>query len=58
MQWNRRRVGSCGTSRPVIALTAFSLAAAFRSEREDSQHGSHRKNQQEVIIIMIGTALR
>jgi hypothetical protein len=29
MQWNRRRVGSCGMSRPVIALTAFSLAAAF-----------------------------
>jgi hypothetical protein len=48
MQWNRRRVGSCGMSRPVIALAAFSLAAAFRSEREDSQHGS-RKNLREVI---------
>jgi hypothetical protein len=35
-------------SRPVIALAAFSLAAAFNSECEDSQHGSHRKNQQEV----------
>jgi hypothetical protein len=35
-------------SHPVIALAAFSLAAAFRSEREVSQHGSHRKNQQEV----------
>jgi hypothetical protein len=41
-------------SRPVIALTAFSLAAAFRSGCEDNQHGNHRKNQQEVII---GTAL-
>jgi hypothetical protein len=28
----------------VIALAAFSLAAAFRSECEDNQHGSHRKN--------------
>jgi hypothetical protein len=48
VRWNRRRVGSCGMSRPVIALAAFSLAAAFRSECDDSQHGSHRKNQQEV----------
>jgi hypothetical protein len=37
----------------MIALAAFSLAAAFRSECEDNQHGNHRKNQQEVII---GTA--
>jgi hypothetical protein len=37
-------------SRPVIALAAFSLAAVFRSEAEDNQHGNHRKNQQEVII--------
>jgi hypothetical protein len=36
MQWNRRRVGSCGMSRPVIALAALSLAAIFRSEREDN----------------------
>jgi hypothetical protein len=35
-------------SRPVIALAAFSLAAAFRSECEDSQHGSHSKNQQKI----------
>jgi hypothetical protein len=42
----------------VIALAAFSSAAAFRSEREDNQHGSLRKNQQEVIIIMISTAQR
>jgi hypothetical protein len=34
----------------VIALAAFSLAAVFRSECEDNQHGNHRKNQQEVII--------
>jgi hypothetical protein len=27
----------------------FFLAAAFCSEREDNQHGSHRKNQQRVI---------
>jgi hypothetical protein len=33
----------------------FFLAAAFRSECEDNQHGNHRKNQQEVII---GTAPR
>ena len=32
----------------MIALAAFSLAAALNSECEDSQHGSHRKNQQEV----------
>jgi hypothetical protein len=37
-------------SRPVIALAAYSLAAVFRSEAEDNQHGNHRKNQQEVII--------
>jgi hypothetical protein len=50
MQWNRRRVGSCGMSRPVIALAAFSLAAAFRSETKTaSTHGSRRKNQREVI---------
>jgi hypothetical protein len=35
----------------VIALAAFSSsAAAFRSEREDSQHGSRRKNQREAIL--------
>ena len=36
----------------MIALAAFSSssAAAFRSEREDSQHGSRRKNQREVIL--------
>jgi hypothetical protein len=50
VRWNRRRVGSCGMSRPVIALAAFSLAAVFRSEAEDNQHGNHRKNQQVVII--------
>jgi hypothetical protein len=33
----------------VIALAAFSLAAAFRSECEDNQHGNHRKNKQEAI---------
>jgi hypothetical protein len=27
-------------SRPVIALAAFSLAIAFRSDCEDNQHGS------------------
>jgi hypothetical protein len=32
VRWNRRRVGSCGEGRPVIALAAFSLAAAFRGD--------------------------
>jgi len=40
-------------SRPVIALTAFSLAAAFSQRLRRHQHCGHRKNQQEVI----GTAL-
>jgi hypothetical protein len=30
VRWNRRRVGSCGTSRPVNALAAFSLAASLQ----------------------------
>jgi hypothetical protein len=43
VQWNRRRVGSCGTSRPVIALAAFSWLLPSVCECEDSLHGRRRK---------------